>query len=201
MCQLFDCRYVVFNLKSDKETQATSSTGSVRSAFDVLMSSAREKLLPSKISSNKQLRATDRLFNDLIDYLCSLGVGWSKDCVDTMGKRFVLSLRDALWYLDSHHDKFADRGVHFPDRLSHFTGYNDWRSKKVKQPQISRDGLTHHIDVLSDTLLSPWMIRAAFKSVLEDVHNLVACMNKYRSHLSDTSNRMNTFSPPCVNAF
>ena len=38
VCQLFDCKYVVFNLKSEKETQATSSTGSVRSAFGVLMS-------------------------------------------------------------------------------------------------------------------------------------------------------------------
>ena len=65
--------------------------------------------------------------------------------------------------------------------------YNDWRSKKVKQPQVSREGLTQHIDVLSDS-----MNRAAFKPVLEDVHNLVACMHKYRSHLSDTSNRMMT---------
>lgn len=103
-----------------------------------------------------------------------------------------MCLRDALWYLDCHHGKFADRGIHFPNRLSHFTGYNDWRSKKVKQPQVSREGLTQHIDVLSDSLLCPWMNRAAFKPVLEDVHNLVACMHKYRSHLSDTSNRMIT---------
>ena len=90
----------------------------------------REKVLPSKINS-KQPKATDRLFNDVIDYLSSVGVGWSKDCVAATGKRFVLSLRDALWYLDSHHDKFAARGIHFPQRLSHFMNYNDWKSKRV----------------------------------------------------------------------
>ena len=68
----------MFNLKSEKETQAIQSV-SGWSDFDVLMSSAKEKVLPSniEISSSKQLRATDRLFNDVIDYLSSVGVGWS----------------------------------------------------------------------------------------------------------------------------
>lgn len=48
-----------------------------------------------------------------------------------------------------------------------------------------------HIDILSDTLLSPWMIRESFKPVLEDVEKLVECMNKYRSYLGDVCDRMN----------
>lgn len=69
----------MFNLKSEKETQAIQSV-SGWSDFDVLMSSAKEKVLPSniEISSSKQLRATDRLFNDVIDYLGV--VGWSIYC-------------------------------------------------------------------------------------------------------------------------
>lgn len=50
VCQMFNCKYVVFNLKSEKETQAISSV----SAVDVLMSSAREKVLPSKIVASSQ---------------------------------------------------------------------------------------------------------------------------------------------------
>ena len=56
---------------------------------------------------------------------------------------------------------------------------------------MSQDGLTQHINTLSDTLLSPWMMRASFKPVLEDVEKLVGCMNKYRSYLADVASRMN----------
>ena len=50
------------------------SSGSGKSAVEVLMRSDREKVLPSKIhiSSSKQPRATDRLLNDVIDYLLVL---------------------------------------------------------------------------------------------------------------------------------
>lgn len=60
----------------------------------------------------------------------------------------------------------------------------------MKQPRLSQDGLTHHIDTLSDILLSPWIIRAAFKPVFEDVEKVVLCMNKYRTHLMNCSDRM-----------
>ena len=97
--------------------------------------------------------------------------------METIGKRFVSSLQDTLWYLDGQHSKFAERGLALPIRLSRFDGYNDWRAKKAKQPQLSQDNLTQHINTLSDTLLSPWMIRELFKPVLEDVEKLVECMN------------------------
>lgn len=47
-----------------------------RSAFNVLMSSAKGKVLPSKIniSSSKQL---SRFFSDVINYLSYVGVEWS----------------------------------------------------------------------------------------------------------------------------
>ena len=193
VCQLFDCKYVSFNLKSAKDSQHSAGTPQ-RSAFDVLMNSAREKVLPLKLSSAGRsggLRATERLYNDLLEYLGHFSVGWSKDCVETTGKRFVSSLRDALWYLDGQHGKFAERGLALPTRLLQFEGYNDWRAKKTKQPQLSQDKLTQHINTLSDTLLSPWMIREPFKPVLEDVEKLVECMNKYRSYLVDVCDRMN----------
>ena len=108
VCQLFDCKYVSFNLKSTKENQ--HSADSHRSALDVLMNSARERVLPSRISSSgrsMELKATERLYNDLLEYLSQLGVGWSRDCVETTGRRFVASLRDALWYLDGQRGKLA----------------------------------------------------------------------------------------------
>ena len=80
-------------------------------------------------------------YNDLLEYLGHLKVGWSRDCMETIGKRFVSSLQDTLWYLDGQHSKFAERGLVLPIRLSRFVGYNDWRAKKAKQPQLSQDNL------------------------------------------------------------
>lgn len=51
VCQLFDCKYVSFNLKSSTKDSHHSAESSCRSAFDVLMNSAREKVLPSKLFS------------------------------------------------------------------------------------------------------------------------------------------------------
>ena len=87
--------------------------------------SAREKVLPVKISPAGRsggLKATERLYNDLLEYLGHLKVGWSRDCVETIGKRFVSSLRDTLWYLDGQHSKFAERGLALPIQFSRFDG-------------------------------------------------------------------------------
>ena len=149
VCQLFDCKYVCFNLMSSKDSQH-SAEAPRRSAFDVLMNSATEKVLPVKISPAGRsggLKATERLYNDLLEYLGHLKVGWSRDCVETIGKRFVSSLRDTLWYLDGQHSKFAERGLALPIRLSRFDGYNDWRAKKAKQPQLSQDNLSIHFPI------------------------------------------------------
>lgn len=192
VCQLFDCKYVSFNLKLTQDSQHSVEVSS-RSAADFLMRSAREKVLPAKLSSTK-MKSTERLYNDLIDYLASLGpdVGWSRDCVETTGKRFVSILRDALWFMDGQHSKFLERGLVLPVHLSQFDGYNDWKAKKLKQPQLSQDKLTYHINTLSDTLLSPWILRQSFKPVFEDVEKLLDCMNKYRTYLRDVSERMNS---------
>lgn len=121
VCQLFDSKYVSFNLKPTKNNQHSAQPqASHRSAYDVLMNSTRERVLPSKISRSGELKATEKLYNDLLDYLGHLGVGWSRDCVETTGKRFVLSLRDTLWYLDGQHAKLAERGLALPIRLSRF---------------------------------------------------------------------------------
>lgn len=45
VCQLFNCKYVSFNLKSTKDRLLSVGTQH-RSAIDVLMNNAREKVLP-----------------------------------------------------------------------------------------------------------------------------------------------------------
>ena len=58
-----------------------------------------------------------------------MGVGWRASSLDT-GVNFIGTVAQTLWYLDPHHDKFANRGIHLPDRFSAHKGYNDFKKKR-----------------------------------------------------------------------
>ena len=44
----------------------------------------------------------------------TMGVGWSP-CSKQTGSNFVHKLTQALWYIDPHHSKFVEHGIHLPD--------------------------------------------------------------------------------------
>ena len=76
--------------------------------------------------------------------------GWR---CDSVGSRFTHKLTRALWYLDTHHEKFSSRGISLVPLLGSLQGYNDFRRKKEKEPRLSVESLQHHIQVLSDCLM------------------------------------------------
>ena len=96
---------------------------------------------------------------------------------------FVSMLSQVLWYLDPHHEKFASRGIHLPDRFSAYRGYNDFKKKKEKEPRLLADGLQHHLDQLSGVLMQPWMSGKRFEVIRGDVEKLVDALHKYREYL------------------
>lgn len=86
-------------------TGATVSLGPRRNAFEVLISAAssRRSKLPERLTAHNK---KDALFNDLIDLFdwC-----WA-DSGNTLGKSFLLMLRDVL-YIDGHHSVFQQRSL------------------------------------------------------------------------------------------
>ena len=84
-----------------------------RNAFDILMKVTYT--LPAKINppEGNQLRADQRLYNDVIDRLESMTARWTRDSLST-GQSFTKALSSALWYLDTHHDTLHERGVCLP---------------------------------------------------------------------------------------
>ena len=59
-----------------------------------------------------------KLYNDILGWLKSLEIGWSNDLdANSIGKSFVIALRDTLWYIDGHWKTLSDRGYHIPDTL------------------------------------------------------------------------------------
>ena len=99
-------------------------------------------------------------------------------------------LTQCLWYLDPHHSKLASRGITLPTNFMAFQGYNDFRRKKQKEPQLSTEELTHHIDELSGVLMQPWFAAKQFVAVRADIEQLVHAMHKYQSFLSSQKEKV-----------
>ena len=171
---------------ANKETVAEPS----KNAFAVLMQSQRERKLPRKAEGEK-LRANQRLFNDVIDWLVTMNIGWTPDLVCSVGEKCVEVLVSSLWYLDPCRKQFIDRSISLPSVLDHFQGYNDWKSKKEKQPQLSYDGLTLRLDNLSQLLSQPWIFKTPFAELRKVISDLADGLNKYRTYLKQQRDTWN----------
>lgn len=83
----------------------------------------------------KENTSKDRLFNDLVDFLSNIKVGFLSS-QETLANGFLSKFCDILWYLDPFHQKFADRGYRVPEKLEKFTGYRDWKKQHKQQPRV-----------------------------------------------------------------
>ena len=186
--QQFHSRAVVFHL-AELQNESSSSDSSRRNALEVLMSSQRRILLPKKVDSETP-RADHRMFNDIIDLLASWNISWSPDTVETIGKKCVKVLCGVLWYLDPHHNRFKDRSLALPACFEKFQGYNDWKKKKEKCPQLSQAELDQHVQALSTLLSQPRSHKAHFKFLQTKLVELVETMKQYLSYLKKHNEAM-----------
>ena len=121
------------------------------------------------------------------EQLHKMNVGLTHDSVKSIGESFMQKITRALWYIDPHHEKFADRGIHLPPHLGAFQGYNDYKRKKEKEPRISADELNHHVQELSGMLMQPWFCKRRFELLRNEVKMFVDAMQKYGEYLKGKS--------------
>ena len=96
----------------------------------------------------------------------------------------------ALWYIDPHHSKFASRSIHLPPQLGSLEGYNDYKRKKEKEPQLSVSGIDHHAQELSGALMQPWFYQKRYATLRNEVERLVESLQKYCEYLKNRNNFM-----------
>ena len=123
VCKQFNCPKLTYCLKTVTQEQSAPN------AFTLLMQARNEKRLPAKVHGDK-LRGDQKMFNDFIDLLGAMNIGWSPDLVGTAGEKCVKIIVSALWYIDPCRKQFIERGIHLPSVLDQFQGYNDWKAKK-----------------------------------------------------------------------
>ena len=146
------------------------------------MQSQRERRLPAKVKGDK-LRGDQRLFNDVIDMLGAMHIGWMPDLVSSVGEKCAKVLVSSLWYIDPCRKLFVERCIHLPPIFDPLEGYNDWKAKKEKKPQLSYEGLTLQLDHLTQLLNQPWLFKPSFKRLHDIISALAEGFDKYRQYL------------------
>ena len=193
LCQNFCCKFISYEMKAEELAHSMDTLSEPRrSAVEILMNRAREIVLPDKLTplTGKTLRGDQTLYNDVLDMLVKMKVGWSPGVIKTTGEKFVKALSDALWTLDPHHKSFADRSITIPSDFHEFSGYNDWQRKKQKKPQLTQAMLKNHMDRLSDFLMQPWFCLSRFDALRSLVEKLLETMHQYILYLEAHNRRM-----------
>lgn len=98
------------------------------------------------------MRGDQRVRNILIELLAAMHIGWTPDMVRTVGESCVKILSASIWYIDPCLHQFRERGIIMPSMLDHFEGFNDWKAKKEKKPQLSLEGLNLRLTSLTHLL-------------------------------------------------
>ena len=95
----------------------------------------------------------------------------------------VRMLTHALWYINPHYDKFAARSIQLPPNICTLHGYNDYKRKKEKVPQLSTVQLDKHVQELSALLMQLWFNIKRLEFLWLEVECLVDAMHKYCEYL------------------
>ena len=83
-----------------------------------------------------------------------------------------------LWYVDSHHEHLASRGIHLPEEVSTLQGFNNWHRKHC----MTSSGLSGHVQSLSRTLAQPWPRRCEYAKLKSLTEGIVLAMYKYKEY-------------------
>jgi hypothetical protein len=86
---------LVVNTNSDTLVPAQNRPN----AFSILMKNSHKPLLPQCRTENSNI---DQLYNEIIEIFQTKKDGWTGGLHDMIGKKFVICLTDALWYIDLH---------------------------------------------------------------------------------------------------
>ena len=146
------------------------------------MSAAKEKKLPHR-KQGDQLNGYQKLHNAVLEVFEAHGIGWSPQSVDTIGESYLSQVVAVLWYLDAHHETLKERGQRLPKELAHLSGFNEWKRKKIKKPQLSVEGLEDHIHNPSQFTSQSWLASPNYSLLRSMTESLNDLMYRYKEYL------------------
>ena len=167
----------------------------LRNAFDVLMYSQRQQLLPTLPSCVPVRTKKDKLFNDFVGYLKDDEVFFPGTEVNSYGINFVKTMVDCLWYLDGHYDKLKKQSCPVPELCLTFTGYNTPELSKHRKRQssnMSASTLNSLTSSLFRILQASFWSKTCFKWLHDQTQVLAKSLAGYSDYLSSQKKLMKT---------
>lgn len=184
----FQCKYITYYVQQEADSYKESHVK--RNAFDIMMSGRlNDSYLPQKIEKDK-LIVTERLYNMVVDYLQKVNAGFTHENAESCGKRVAIVLRDTLWYLDTHHEKFKERSNPLPKAFEIFQNHNKWKQNRHRQPSLTQEGLYSHEQSISAVLMLPMVVTQRNSVLARDLSDLCKAMTKYRLYLEQSTVRV-----------
>ncbi|KAK3107717.1 hypothetical protein FSP39_020692 [Pinctada imbricata] len=149
-------------------------------------SQERLMLPPGPQCRNKR----DTLTKLVTEWLSEIGLGFSKDAVETIGKNFIAVLTNTLWYIDPYVDQLNERSCYVPKQFDRFFGLNDPRLRKKKLMPVESSKLLDHATNIDVQLELPFMQTERWKAVQELLTDMSTAIHKYVKYLENQRVKM-----------
>ncbi len=138
----------------------------------------------------------NHLKNDILKWLKGMSLGWSDDCVKSLGLPFVNTLADALWYIDRNQDTLSTRGCSIPVVLQQFTNYRfpeKQKKRKIDESFIKNGDIKAHSLALFNLALASYLKKDRWKAVVAAVVGLAESLQKYSVYLTSQAKRVSLY--------
>ena len=136
----FNISYIMLNIDEGRHAPEPTDNPGGRPGGNILATMMRQRSTENDLPPKKGGENTSniaRMYNALLGKLEGLNVGFRSDQVDTLGKRVIDTICNALWYLDPHHQKFRDRGIQLlGDTFSTLCDYVDYKASHKRRPMV-----------------------------------------------------------------
>lgn len=124
-----------------------------------------------------QINNKTRKYNDIIEWLRKMNVGFTLVNIDTFGIGLVNSMTDGLWYIERNHDTLADMASPVLAPLKHSKTYycpEKRKRKKVDFSVLNEDTLRNH----STTIMTLFFFqREQWAAVKQVCHTIPYLLN------------------------
>jgi hypothetical protein len=180
---------VHYLLKSD-DTISTALVPQQNSLTILMKNAHRSQLHLPTFFQSKKINRKQVLRNDITDWVCNHNGGWStQSYADTHGKQFVVSLTEAIWYIDMHnHKKFEERCFHIPKIFLEFFDRANPESYKQSRKPFDANELNLHCQALALYVTSSWMLVENFNWLCDAFGNFIIAISNYIDFLQHQRN-------------
>ena len=103
--------------------------------------------------------------------------------MESIGKTVVDKSSDALWYLDSHHEKCKNWHLVINITFTIYQGFNDYWKNRISKPHVQATELNARIGSLVFILGMPWILKKKNSEVRISWPSLVKSMRSYHDFL------------------